>query len=309
MQTVPSGGTEVEQALGVSQQKITTEWIEIARDYLALTKPGIVVWLMITAFCAMVVASRGIPGLGVSAATLGGLALSAGGAHAVNMWYDRDIDQVMERTKNRPVATGRIAGRHALMFGVAAGMLAFVLQAVVVNWMTAVTCLGGYLVYVFVYTVWLKRRSPQNIVIGGAAGAFPPLVGWAAITNHVGLVAGLMFLLIFLWTPPHFWSLALYKQNDYRRAKIPMMPIVRGYRSTAIQTLVYTMLTVATSLALFWLGGLSWVYLVVALGAGATFLVYQVRLLTASDQTGSWAKRNFKFSLLYIAVLFFAMVV
>ncbi len=309
MQTLPSGGTGGEQALGVSQHSITNEWIEIARDYLALTKPGIVIWLMITAFCAMVVASRGIPGLGVSVATLGGLALSAGGAHAVNMWYDRDIDQVMERTKNRPVATGRISARNSLIFGVTAGILAFVLQAVFVNSMTAVTCLGGYLVYVFVYAVWLRRRSPQNIVIGGAAGAFPPLVGWAAITNHVGLVAGLMFLLIFLWTPPHFWSLALYKQNDYRRANIPMMPIVRGYRSTTIQTLVYTMLTVATSLALFWLGGLSWVYLVVALIAGATFLVYQVRLLLAPDKTGSWAKRNFKFSLIYIAVLFFAMVV
>lgn len=309
MQTLPSGGSEVEQALHVSQQRMATEWIEVARDYLALTKPGIVVWLMITAFCAMVVASRGMPGLAVSVATLGGLALSAGGAHAVNMWYDRDIDQVMERTKNRPVVTGRIPAHHALIFGVAAGIGAFVLQAVVVNWMTAVTCLGGYLVYVFVYTVWLKRRSPQNIVIGGAAGAFPPLVGWAAITNHVGLVAGLMFLLIFLWTPPHFWSLALYKQNDYRRANIPMMPIVKGYRSTSIQTLGYTVLTVATSLALFWLGRLSWVYLAVAMGAGGTFLVYQFRLLMTEDKTGSWAKRNFKFSLIYIAVLFFAMVV
>ncbi len=279
------------------------------RDLVALTKPRIMVLLLFTGFSAMVVALGHVPSWSMTVLTLVGLGCSTGGAAALNMWYDRDIDQVMERTKNRPVATGRIPGRHALIFGVVAGLVAFVLQATVVNWLTAWTCLGGYLVYVFVYTLWLKRRSPQNIVIGGAAGAFPPLVGWAAVTDHVGLVAGLMFLLVFLWTPPHFWSLALYKQNDYRRAKIPMMPIVQGYRSTTIQTLIYTGLTVLTSVALFVVARLSWFYLVVALVTGATFLVYQVRLMTTRDKTGSWAKRNFKFSLLYIAVLFVAMIV
>lgn len=304
MQNLPSGDNETAFALSTPQR-----WIEVGRDYLALTKPGIVVWLMITAYCAMVVASHGVPPWGVTLWTLGGLAVSAGGAHAVNMWYDRDIDQIMDRTKNRPVASGRIPARRALALGVAAGLVAFVLQATLVNWLTAWTCLGGYLVYVFVYTIWLKRRSPQNIVIGGAAGAFPPIVGWAAITDHLGLSAGLMFLLVFLWTPPHFWSLALYKQNDYRRAKIPMMPIVHGYRTTTIQTLVYTALTVTTSVLLYRFAHLSWMYLGIALAMGGTFLVYQVRLLLALDQTGGWAKRNFKFSLLYIAVLFVAMVV
>ncbi len=304
MQNLPAGDHETRLTLDPPRR-----WVELGRDYLSLTKPGIVVWLMITAFCAMVVADHGLPPMAKSVATLVGLAISAGGAHAVNMWYDRDIDQIMDRTKNRPVAAGRIPARRALVLGIAAGCGAFMIQATLVNWLTAWSCLGGYLVYVFVYTVWLKRRSPQNIVIGGAAGAFPPIVGWAAITDHVGLVAGLMFLLVFLWTPPHFWSLALYKQSDYRRAKIPMMPIVNGYRTTTIQTLVYTGLTVVTSLALYWVARLSWMYLVIALGMGATFLVYQVRLLSTADKTGDWAKRNFKFSLLYIVVLFAAMVV
>lgn len=284
-------------------------WADMFGDYLALTKPGIVLWLMITALCAMAVAAKGIPPLVTAGATLVGLALSAGGAHAVNMWYDRDIDQVMDRTKTRPVAAGRVSARNALMFGVIAGLVAFGWLVLMVNWLTAWTCLSGYLTYVFVYTVWLKRRSPQNIVIGGAAGAVPPMVGWAAVTDHLGLTAWLMFSIIFLWTPPHFWALALYKQDDYRRANIPMMPIIRGKRATAIQTVIYTGLVILASLTLWRVAHLSWEYFGVAVVAGAWFMVYQVRVLVDNDPKTRWAKKAFGFSLIYIALLFVAMAI
>lgn len=293
--------------LNIDPGNIQHKWIDILRDYLALTKPGIVLWLMITALCAMTVAARGVPPLISSGATLLGLALSAGGAHAVNMWYDRDIDQVMERTKNRPVATGRIPSTNALIFGIVAGIVSFVWLVAMVNLVTALTCLSGYLFYVFVYTMWLKRRSPQNIVIGGAAGAVPPLVGWAAITGHLAVTPWLMFLIIFLWTPPHFWALALYKQEDYRRAKIPMMPIVRGARVTTVQTMVYTIFAVIASVALYLVAHLNWGYLVVAVIVGAIFLVYQVQLFRNQNADNRSAKRAFGFSLVYIALLFAAM--
>lgn len=284
-------------------------WQDVVQDYVSLTKPGIVVWLMITAFCAMAVAAHGLPPVGTSLVTLAGLALSAGGAHAVNMWYDQDIDRLMERTKRRPVATGRVPAQHALSFGIISGLVSFVLLAVLVNWVTAWACLAGYLVYIFVYTMWLKRRSPQNIVIGGAAGAFPPVVGWASVTGHVGLGAWLMFLIIFFWTPPHFWALALFKQEDYRRAGIPMMPLVKGERSTKIQNLVYSVLVVGVSLWLARVAHLPVVYDVVAVGAGILFIGFQVRLLLGRGNTVPLAKRAFGYSLVYIAALFVAMVV
>ncbi|MCL5971817.1 MAG: heme o synthase [Firmicutes bacterium] len=293
--------------VNIDPRHTQSTWSDILRAYLALTKPGIVLWLMITALCAMTVAAHGVPPLITSGATLLGLAFSAGGAHAVNMWYDRDIDQVMERTKHRPVAVGRIPPVNALVFGVAAGVFSFFWLFSMVNLLTALTCLSGYLFYVFVYTIWLKRRSPQNIVIGGAAGAVPPLVGWTAITEHLGVTAWLMFLIVFLWTPPHFWTLALYKQDDYRRAKIPMMPIVRGSRATTVQTMVYTVLVIITSVALYRVGHLNWGYLLVAIIAGTVFLGYQVQLFRNQNADNRSAKRAFEFSLIYIALLFAAM--
>ncbi|MDA8192918.1 MAG: heme o synthase [Thermaerobacter sp.] len=281
----------------------------VLSDYLALTKPGIVIWLLITAYCAMVVARRGIPDLALTVWTLSGLGLSAGGAHAVNMWYDQDIDRVMERTKRRPVASGRITGRNALTFGMVAGVGSFVLLGVAVNWLAAASCLAGYVFYIVVYTMWLKRRTPQNIVIGGAAGAFPPIVGWAAATGHVGFTAWLMFLLIFMWTPPHFWALALYKQEDYRRANIPMMPIVRGARATKMQSLVYSVLVLAVSLLIYQTGNVGPVYLVVAVSLGLAFIGYNVALVKEKANPDKWAKSTFQFSLLYIVALFVAMVV
>ena len=282
---------------------------ENVRAYVELTKPGIVIWLLITAYSAMVVAHHGFPALDVTVFTLLGLGLSAGGAHAVNMWYDRDIDKIMRRTQKRPVVTGRIHPQNALIFGIACGVVSFVGMGLLVNWLAAASSLGGYLFYVFVYTIWLKRRSPQNIVIGGAAGAFPPIVGWAGATGHLGIAPGLMFLLIFMWTPPHFWALALYKQDDYRNAHIPMMPIVRGERTTKIQSLIYTILSVAVSIALYLTHTVGVVYLTVAIVLGILFVMYNIRLLQEPSTELTWAKKTFHFSLIYIAALFVAMVV
>jgi protoheme IX farnesyltransferase len=282
---------------------------ETIRAYVELTKPGIVLWLMITAFCAMIVAHHGFPRVWVIVFTLLGLGMSAGGAHAVNMWYDRDIDKIMRRTRKRPVVTGRVSAQNALVFGIACGVVSFVGMGLLVNWLAAASSLGGYLFYIFVYTIWLKRRSAQNIVIGGAAGAFPPIVGWAGATGHLGIAPGLMFLLIFMWTPPHFWALALYKQDDYRNAQIPMMPIVRGARATKIQSLIYAVLSVAVSVALFWTHTVGRVYLGAALVLGVAFIAYNVRLLREPATELAWAKKTFRFSLIYIAALFVAMVV
>lgn len=279
------------------------------RDLVALTKPGIVLWLLITAYAAMVVARQGIPAWSVTLWTLIGLGMSAGGAHAVNMWYDRDIDPLMRRTAGRPVAAGRLAPRDALWFGIVLGVGSFVLMGYTVNWLAAGSSLAGYLFYIFVYTMWLKRRTPQNIVIGGAAGAFPPIVGWAAVTGHLGLVPGLMFLIIFLWTPPHFWALALYRQEDYRQAGIPMMPVVKGERYTKIQSLVYSILALVVSVSLYWTHTEGPLYLWVALLLGLGFIAYNVRLLMEHGDVTVWARRTFRYSLIYVAVLFVAMTV
>ncbi len=282
---------------------------ETVRAYAELMKPGIVLWLLITAYCAMVVAHHGLPPIGQTIFTLVGLGLSAGGAHAVNMWYDRDIDKIMKRTRKRPIVTGRVRPQDALIFGILCGAVAFAGMGLLVNWLAAASSLAGYLFYVFVYTIWLKRRSAQNIVIGGAAGAFPPIVGWAGATGHLGIAPGLMFLLIFMWTPPHFWALALYKQEDYRNANIPMMPIVRGASKTKVQSLVYAVLSLGVSLTLYLTHTVSEVYLVAAVVLGVTFVMYNVKLLREPASDLRWAKRTFRFSLIYIAALFVAMVV
>lgn len=280
----------------------------VLADYVALTKPGIVVTLLVTAYCAMVVAAGGFPPAGRAVATLAGLALSAGGAHAVNMWYDADIDRVMERTRNRPVPTGRIPGRRALAFGLVAEALSAVELALAVNVLTALVSVAGFLFYVLVYTMWLKRRTPQNIVIGGAAGAFPPVVGWAAVTGHVGWAAWVMFLIIFLWTPPHFWALALYKQEDYRRAGIPMLPVVRGETATRRQSLVYGVLLLGASLALPLVARVGVGYTVAAATLGLGFVGVLVWLLGERPPATRRARVTFLYSLGYMVGLFGAMV-
>jgi len=228
----------------------------VVADYVTLTKPRIMLLILITAYGAMAYAADGIPELGLTVATLLGLGLSSAGASALNHYYDRDIDALMTRTAVRPIPSGRVAPEAAFGFGI--GLLAgsMMVLALDVNVLTAALALGGALFYVVVYTIWLKRRTPQNIVIGGAAGAVPPLVGWAAVTGRVELPAIFMFAIIFYWTPPHFWALSLLAKEDYAKANIPMLPVVRGDRETARQIMLYTVLLVGVTL-LPWVSGTS----------------------------------------------------
>jgi protoheme IX farnesyltransferase len=299
----------VTRTAAVSDTRVAQrDLLGIGADLVALTKPRIIVLLLVTGYCAMVVAARGLPGVGLTAKTLFGLALSAGGANAINMWYDRDIDRVMSRTQGRPVPSGRLQAETALWFGIACAAASMLLLGLGVNWPTALFALAGFVYYVFIYTMWLKRRTPQNIVIGGGAGALPPLVGWAAVTGGVGLAAALMFLIVFLWTPPHFWSLALYKDQDYRRAGIPMMPAVRGWIATKRQALLYAVLLTAASLGLYWTHAVGIAYLVAAAVLGAGFIAHTALLLRERKPDVAWAKRTFRFSLIYLTVVFAAMV-
>jgi protoheme IX farnesyltransferase len=301
------------RVLGAAQEgrparQVRPGWAAAVRDYLALTKPRIVLLLMVTAYCAMVVAQGGLPAPGLTVWTLLGLGLSAGGANAINMWYDRDIDRVMARTRGRPLPQGRLSPAAALRFGIACGVISLVLLAWTVGPLAAALALAGYAYYVLVYTVWLKRRTPLNIVIGGAAGSFPPLVGWAAVTGHLSVAAWLMFAIIFLWTPPHFWTLALYKQDDYRRAGIPMLPVARGGRETRRQSLLYALSLLAASVGLYFTGTVGPLYLMAALVLGGSFVAYLVALTLSPEGETLWAKRSFRFSLVYLAGLFGAMV-
>jgi protoheme IX farnesyltransferase len=225
------------------------------------------------------------------------------------MWYERDIDALMARTAGRPLPMGRVAPDDALGLGVLLSIFAVLLMALATNFVAAALLVAAILFYVFVYTIWLKRRTPQNIVIGGAAGAFPPMIGWAAVTGEVSLVGLALFLLIFLWTPPHFWALALYRSDDYRRAGVPMLPVVAGPRATKRQMLIYTFLLVPVALAPTLLGSVGWLYGAVALGLSLAFIGHAVTVLRAPDDRlgHGAARRMFKFSLLYLAILFAAL--
>jgi protoheme IX farnesyltransferase len=277
-----------------------------ARDLVALTKPRIISLLLVTTIAPMFVAGR--PSwLLVLAVFVGGY-LMAGGANAVNMYIDRDIDDRMARTRLRPIPSGRMQPREVLAFGVLLATTATFLFAQVANVLTAALALGGFYFYVFVYTRWLKRNTPQNIVIGGAAGAFPPLVGWAAVTNSIDLLAVYLFLIIFYWTPPHFWALALLKQRDYDRAGVPMAPLVWGEKETKRQMLWYTAILLPITLLPYAFGALGPVYFLSAALLGLAFLWDVARVMRDAQWTGS-AWRLYKFSLLYLALLFAAMVV
>jgi heme o synthase len=276
------------------------------RDYIALTKPRIMSLLLITGFCGMLAGARGWPGTGTAVAAMAGLALACGGASALNHVLDRDIDPLMgERTKRRPVASGRVAPSRALEFGLALSALSFVLLATTVNVLTAVLALIGNLFYVLVYTRWLKRTTPQNIVIGGAAGAVPPLVGWAAGAGHVGVAAWLLFAIVFVWTPPHFWALALLIKDNYANAKVPMLPVVRGDRETARQIVLYSLVLVAVTLTPWAWGSAGLGYVAAALALGAVFMWLAERL--RRDLTPRRAALLFHYSLLYLALLFAAL--
>jgi protoheme IX farnesyltransferase len=276
-----------------------------ARSYVQLTKPKVMSLLLLTTAAAMVVAERGLPPAGVLLWTLLGGALMSGGAGAINHYVDRDIDQLMGRTAWRPIPSGLIAPERALLFGVTLSVLAAVLFAALVNPLAAVLALAGLLGYVCVYSLWLKRSTPNNIVIGGAAGAFPPLVGWAAVTNHLDLTAWLLFAIVFVWTPPHFWALALLIKDHYARAGVPMLPVVYGEDETRRQIVRYSVVMVALTLALPALHLMGALYLLAAAGLGWLFLRYALRLRREATRTA--ARRLYLYSLAYLALLFTAM--
>ena len=278
------------------------------RDYVTLTKPRIISLLLVTTVAPMMLAVRGWPnGWTVLWTVLGGY-LMAGGANAINMYLDRDIDRKMARTALRPIPSGRMSPAHVLAFGVVLGTAAFALFWTRVNPLSALLALSGLLYYVFVYTRWLKRSSPQNIVIGGAAGAFPPLVGWAAATGEVTLTAVYLFLIVFFWTPPHFWALALVKQKDYGKVGVPMAPNVWGEKETLRQMLFYSLLLVPITVIPVAFGGMGYVYGVSAVALGAWLIQGVLAVMRATDLTRpAWAL--YRNSLLYLALLFVAMTV
>jgi protoheme IX farnesyltransferase len=279
---------------------------DVVLDYTSLAKPRIIPLLLITALGGMMMAERGWPSTGLVVLTLLGGALAAAGAGAINCWIDRDIDGEMLRTRRRPLPDGRIAPAHALLFGIVLGLMAFVLLAFWVNVLAATLAISGLLFYVFVYTLWLKRSTVQNIVIGGAAGAIPPVVGWAAVTHRVDLTAVYLFAIIFLWTPPHFWALALRLRGDYARAKVPMLPVVHGEAAARRQIVGYTLVLVAVTLAIVLTGVLGPVYLVGAALLGAAFIALAVANLLARRQR--WSRILFDYSIAYLGLLFAVMV-
>jgi protoheme IX farnesyltransferase len=273
---------------------------DVVRDYVSLLKLRIVVLLDATAVGVMLPASHGHPRLVAVMAVLVGGTFAAGGAHAINCWFDRDIDAAMSRTRRRPLPGGRIPPWHALALGIALNAIAFAVLWMGANLLAAALALAGTMIYVFVYTIWLKRSTPQNIVIGGAAGAIPPLVGWAAATGSLDVTALALFGVIFFWTPPHFWALAQVMRSDYARAKVPMLPVVAGERSVRLQSVVYTVLTLAVSVVPFFTGSAGRVYL-----AGAIVLGVGLVTIAALDlEGGQWTRRLFRYSLVYVALLF-----
>ena len=277
---------------------------QLLSDYAELTKPKVQSLLLLTTIATMYVAGDPSPLL-VFYTCLGGY-LSAGGAGAVNHWYDRDIDAQMGRTANRPVPSGRVAPRAALAFGCALACLSLIELSIAVNPLAAALSFSGFLGYVFVYTVWLKRRTPQNIVIGGAAGAVPPLVGWAAVTGSVSGTAVILFFIVFFWTPPHFWALSLLMKGEYEKVGVPMLPVVRGEAETRRQVLLYSVLLYAVTQLPFCAGGFGAIYLVASLTLGLGFIAGAVRLYRKADRRS--ALQLYLFSLAYLALLFCSMV-
>ena len=298
-----SVGTDFRQSVGFSHES-TLSILSLLRDLLSLTKPRVVSLLLVTTIMPMFATGR-LPSWSlVIVVTLAGY-LMAGGANAINMWFDRDIDARMARTRLRPVATGRIAPSVALAFGISLAAIAFWLFWHVVNPLSAWLAFGGLAWYVLVYTVWLKRSSPRNIVIGGAAGAFPALMGWAAAAGRLDLTAFYLFAIIFFWTPPHFWALALIKQREYANVAVPMLPVVSGEQRTKLEMLIYTLLLIPLTLVPVAIGAFGWLYAMAAVLLNALFLWYCLRLWSPGTTRRSWTL--YRYSLLYLFVLFLAM--
>lgn len=277
------------------------------RAYVMLTKPRVIELLLVTTVPSMILAEQGWPSLGLVLAVLLGGALAAGGANTINCFIERDRDQVMQRTHARPLPMGEVSPVAALVFGLVLEVLAFLWLAIAANLLAAVLAVSATLFYVFVYTIWLKPRSPQNIVIGGAAGAVPVLVGWAAVTGSLAAPAWVLFTVIFLWTPPHFWALAVRYRDDYERAGIPMLPVVRGLRAAGRQIALYSVLVVLSTLALPFVADVGWIYTVAAIVLGVWFALAAFRLGRGMDPDR--AIRFFTFSNTYLALLFAAVAI
>ena len=274
----------------------------VIADYLALTKPPIMVLLLITALGGMLLAAQGMPSVSLVVLVMVGGALASGGASALNHYLDRDIDGQMLRTRQRPIPSHRISPQEVLVFGLVLNVLAFVILATGVNLLSAALALSGTLFYVFAYTMYLKRSTPHNIVLGGAAGAMPPLVGWAAVTGGVDLPALYLFAIIFFWTPPHFWALALLIRDDYARAGVPMLPVVQGLAATQRAIFLYSLVLLALTTMFFTMQTVGWLYLGAALILGTCFVYLAWRLM--QDGSMRRARQLYLYSLLYLALLF-----
>jgi protoheme IX farnesyltransferase len=291
-----------------SKGYITTAGEARVEDYLALLKPRVMSLVVFTAIIGLLLAPGGVnPVIGVIAILC--IAVGAGGSGALNMWYDADIDRVMSRTANRPIPSGRVTPGEALAVGLICSGFSVAILGLATNWVAAALLAFTIFFYAVIYTMWLKRSTPQNIVIGGAAGAFPPMIGWAAVTGDITLPSIILFLIIFLWTPPHFWALALYKQGDYQAAGIPMLPNVAGEAATKNQILLYSVILVASSLVPLFIHMSGWLYGAIAVLTGASFLYLAVRLHRAPTQIGmkKLARSLFTYSLSYLFVIFLAL--
>ena len=277
-----------------------------ARDYLGLTKPRVIPLLLLVTLATMLLASEGTPSWMAISVTLLGGTLAIGGAQALNAYIDRDLDRKMERTRNRPLAAGRISPASALVFGITLATVSFIVMGLVVNLMSALLTLGALAYYVIVYSRLLKLRTTQNIVIGGAAGAAPALIGWAAATNELALTPVLLFAVVFFWTPPHSWALALVIRDEYKDAGVPMLPVVAGERAAAIQILIYTLILVPLTLLMVPVASLGWIYGASAMILGGILVALEIRLLRL--RTTDAARDIFFYSMIYLALLFGAMV-
>ena len=286
------------------QLQRSSSFMTVVNDYITLTKPPIIMLLLITAAGGMFLAAQGLPSLTLLGLVWLGGALASGGANALNHHFDRDIDLIMTRTRSRPVASQRISPNKALIFGILLNVIAFGVLAYWVNYLAAGLTLAATLFYVVVYTLWLKRSTPQNIVIGGAAGAIPPLVGWAAVTGTVELPAVYLFALVFFWTPPHFWALSLLIQEDYARAKVPMLPVVTTREHTVLHIFLYSLALVGLSMMFALTAAVGLIYLAVAASQGGIFILLAWKL--KRDSTRRNARNLYLFSLLYLALIFVA---
>jgi protoheme IX farnesyltransferase len=293
-------------ATAAEAPQATLKTPSLIADLVTLTKPRIISLLLVTTVAPMFITPAGPPSLSLVLWVILGGYLMAGGANAINMWFDRDIDDKMSRTRLRPIPAGRISAATGLAFGLALGLLAFAVFWYRVNALSAWLALSGLLFYVFIYTIWLKRSSPQNIVIGGAAGAFPPVVGWVAVTGRLDLAAIYLFAIVFYWTPPHFWALALVKQGEYARAGVPMLPVVHGEQRTKFEMLAYTLILLPLTLMPAFFGALGAFYGIAATLLGGRLLWYCIQL-RQERASAPLAWRMYRYSLLYLALLFVAM--